>query len=105
VELSVVNPEWGIKRTCHSCGAKYYDFKKKTPACPNCNTPFNPEALLKSRRRAAPEEKPKVVAPVVEDVEVETPDGEDAEAGVPESTEDLGGDDEAEITPAAEEET
>jgi uncharacterized protein (TIGR02300 family) len=104
-EIPVVNPEWGIKRTCHSCGAKYYDFKKKSPACPNCNTPFNPEALLKSRRRAIPEEKPKPVpVPVVEDVEVETPEGEEPEAGVPESTEDLGGEEPEEIKAEDEEE-
>lgn len=99
----MVNPDWGIKRTCHSCGAKYYDFKKKTPVCPNCNTPFNPEALLKSRRRAAPEEKPKVVAPVPE-VEVEDTEEADAGAVVPEDTEDLGGDDEEVVAPEGEEE-
>ncbi len=88
----MVNPEWGIKRTCHSCGAKYYDFKKKAPICPNCGTPFNPEALLKSRRRAVPEEKPKAPAP--EEVEIETTETEaEGEADIPEDTEDLGGDD------------
>ncbi|MBI3420277.1 MAG: TIGR02300 family protein [Proteobacteria bacterium] len=102
----MVNPEWGIKRTCHSCGAKYYDFKKKTPVCPNCNTPFNPEALLKSRRRAAPEEKVvKVVPPKVEEVEIE-PEAEDkAEGtGVPEDTEDLGGDEAEVVAPEGDEE-
>jgi uncharacterized protein (TIGR02300 family) len=69
----VVNPDWGIKRTCHSCGAKYYDFKKKTPACPSCGTAFDPEALLKSRRRAMPEEKVKPIEKV-EDIEVEDAD-------------------------------
>ncbi|HVY12979.1 MAG TPA: TIGR02300 family protein [Alphaproteobacteria bacterium] len=99
----MVNPEWGIKRTCHSCGAKYYDFKKKTPACPNCGTPFNPEALLKSRRRAMPEEKAPKPAPVVEEVEVETEEAEGDAAVVPEDTEDLGGDD-TEVVETAEEE-
>ncbi len=90
----MVNPEWGIKRTCHSCGAKYYDFKKKTPVCPSCGTAFDPEALLKSRRRAAPEEKPKVVEKV-EDVEVDTDEKEEKAEGddVLEDTADLGGDD------------
>lgn len=96
----MVNPEWGIKRTCHSCGAKYYDFKKKAPACPSCGTPFDPEALLKSRRRAMPEEKVKPKA-VVEEAEIETPDIEDVAAGegddVLESTDDLGGDDVEEV--------
>ena len=99
----MVNPEWGIKRTCHSCGAKYYDFKKKTPVCPNCNTPFNPEALLKSRRRAAPEEKPKPVV-VVPEVEVEVEAEDEAEGPeVPEDTDDLADDDEAVVAPVTEE--
>jgi uncharacterized protein (TIGR02300 family) len=90
----VVNPDWGIKRTCHSCGAKYYDFKKKAPECPSCNTLFDPEALLKSRRRAMPEEKVKKIE-TVEEVEVETDDAvEETESdAVLENTDDLGGDD------------
>lgn len=102
----MVNPEWGIKRTCHSCGAKYYDFKKKTPECPSCNTLFDPEALLKSRRRAMPEEKVKKVE-VVEEVEVEADAAaEETESDeVLENTDDLGGDDvEVEAEPEVEEE-
>lgn len=104
----MVNPDWGIKRTCHSCGAKYYDFKKKTPACPSCGTAFDPEALLKSRRRAMPEEKIKAKV-VPEEVEIETPEVEDeAEGGsddtVLESTEDLGGDDVEEVVETEQEE-
>ena len=89
----MVNPDWGIKRTCHSCGAKYYDFKKKVPECPSCNTVFDPEALLKSRRRAMPEEKVKKVE-VVEEVEVEAEaEVEETESDeVLENTDDLGGD-------------
>lgn len=90
----MVNPDWGIKRTCHACGAKYYDFKKKSPSCPSCGAALDPEALLKSRRRAAPEEK-KVVPTKVEDVVVETDDEEDEaeDDSVLEDTEDLGGND------------
>ena len=89
----MVNPDWGIKRTCHSCGAKYYDFKKKTPSCPSCGTAFDPEALLKSRRRAMPEEKVKVVEKV-EDIDVETDVADDGDdATVLEDTADLGGGD------------
>ncbi len=103
----MVNPDWGIKRTCHSCGAKYYDFKKKAPECPSCNTLFDPEALLKSRRRAMPEEKVKKVE-VIEEVAVEAEEEvEETESDeVLENTDDLGGDEvevEAE-TPDKEEE-
>lgn len=48
--------EWGLKRICPSCGTRYYDMKKNPPVCPNCKTPFDPETLLRARRRA-PEKK------------------------------------------------
>ena len=46
----MAKPEWGIKRICPSCGARYYDMRKDPPVCPTCNVEFDPEALLKSRR-------------------------------------------------------
>ena len=54
----MAKPEWGIKRICPSCGARYYDLRKDPPVCPTCNAEFDPEALLKSRRaRPAPSEE------------------------------------------------
>ena len=54
----MAKPEWGTKRICPSCGARYYDLRKNPPTCPNCNAEFDPEALLKSRRaRPAPSEE------------------------------------------------
>jgi uncharacterized protein (TIGR02300 family) len=103
----VVNPDWGIKRTCHACGAKYYDFKKKTPTCPSCGAALDPEALLKSRRKAMPEEKPKPKIETIEDVEVEAEDEvEETESDeVLENTEDLGGDDVEVVEKPVEEES
>ena len=67
----MAKPEWGSKHRCTSCGAKFYDFHKKTLICPKCNADVQPEVLLRSRRTSAPEER-KVVAPkVVEKVEAE----------------------------------
>jgi uncharacterized protein (TIGR02300 family) len=48
--MSVAKPEWGIKRICPSCGARYYDLRKDPPVCPTCGAQYDPEALLKSRR-------------------------------------------------------
>lgn len=48
--------EWGLKRICPSCGTRYYDMKKNPPVCPNCKASFDPEALLRARRRG-PEKK------------------------------------------------
>ena len=42
--------ELGVKRRCISCGTKFYDFLKAPIICPNCNTEFDPEQLLKSRK-------------------------------------------------------
>ena len=40
----------GKKRRCASCGMKFYDFNKSKIECPSCQTVFNPDQLLKSRR-------------------------------------------------------
>ncbi len=32
--------EWGEKRTCQSCGAPFYDLKKKNIECPKCGAAF-----------------------------------------------------------------
>ncbi len=42
--------EWGIKRTCINCGARFYDLNHSPISCPKCETAFVPEVLLKSRR-------------------------------------------------------
>ncbi len=78
----MAKPEWGVKRICPSCGARYYDLRKDPPVCPTCGAQFDPEALLKSRKaRPAPVDDVKK-APVVsgdEDVETETEDEEAAD--------------------------
>ncbi len=51
----MAKPEWGSKRICPSCGARYYDLLREPVICPKCATPFDAEAFLKSRRtRPAP---------------------------------------------------
>nr|WP_274390082.1 TIGR02300 family protein [Azospirillum doebereinerae] len=77
----VAKPEWGVKRICPSCGARYYDMRKDPPVCPSCNAQFDPEALLKSRKaRPAPvDDTKKAVVAEDEDAEVETEESETAE--------------------------
>jgi uncharacterized protein (TIGR02300 family) len=69
----VSKPEWGTKRICQSCGAKFYDFAKTPIVCPSCGTQFDPEAFLKSRRAKPVKEKepPKKPKPVPEEEEEE----------------------------------
>ncbi|GAA4248501.1 TIGR02300 family protein, partial [Azospirillum formosense] len=77
----MAKPEWGVKRICPSCGARYYDLRKDPPVCPSCGAQFDPEALLKSRKaRPAPVDDVKK-APVV------SSEDEDAETETEESTE------------------
>jgi uncharacterized protein (TIGR02300 family) len=68
---TVAKPVWGIKRTCLSCGARFYDLTKTPIVCPSCEAVFDPEAVLRPRRsRAAPEPvapKPVPAAKVADD--------------------------------------
>ena len=47
--------ELGVKRSCLSCGMRFYDFKRSPIICPGCGTEFDPENLIKGRKsRATP---------------------------------------------------
>ena len=62
--------EWGIKRICQGCGALFYDLNKDPITCPKCDSVFDPEAILKSRRtRVAAPDKSKTDDPEDEEVE------------------------------------
>jgi uncharacterized protein (TIGR02300 family) len=72
-EYPVANPEWGTKRICQNCGTKFYDLQREPIVCPKCQTEFDPEAFLKTRRSrpvAAPDKEHAPVA-ATEDVEVD----------------------------------
>jgi len=71
----VAKPEWGTKRTCGSCGARFYDMRRQPIVCPKCGALYEDEAPPRPRRAkpAPPEKKPKP-APVAE----EAPDLEEA---------------------------
>ncbi|MDJ0608633.1 MAG: TIGR02300 family protein [Kiloniellales bacterium] len=80
-------PDWGTKRTCQNCGAKYYDLTRSPITCPKCGTVFNPDALLKSRRRPAkPAETP---APAKAVAAASKPAATEEEAPEVEKTDDI----------------
>ena len=57
----------GLKRTCLSCGMRYYDFNRTPIVCPRCQTEFDPEAVIRSRRgRATPKSVKAADEPAVE---------------------------------------
>ena len=88
----MANPEWGTKRICQNCACKFYDMQREPIVCPKCQTEFDPEAFLKTRRSrpVATPDKEHVPAEVVpgatgdldvEDAEVLEDEDEAAVAG------------------------
>ncbi|MGE0179651.1 MAG: FYDLN acid domain-containing protein [Sphingomonas sp.] len=107
----MVKPEWGTKRTCPKCGARFYDLGQEEPVtCIACGINWNPEPVLKSKQpmpfeaasnKPAPEaaeKKDKDLAGDDDDEDNEDDDDldlevdEDAEEN-PDDEVDLGGDD------------
>jgi uncharacterized protein (TIGR02300 family) len=50
----VVKASWGIKRTCQSCSARFYDLNKSPIKCPKCGREHDREDFVKVRRSVAP---------------------------------------------------
>lgn len=101
----MVKPAWGIKRTCQSCDAKFYDMHRTPIVCPKCGAIFDAEASLKTRRsrpaekvvplKPEPAKKSKIDAELPDD-EAEIIEGEEAEEDeeIIEDASELGEDDE-----------
>lgn len=94
-------PEWGTKRVCQSCGAKFYDFNKRPIKCPKCGAEFDLEAMNKPKRGRKSEKlaaKPALhddeVAPL-EDEELEHLGTDEADVAEPDET--LDGDDDLDV--------
>lgn len=104
----MAKPEWGVKRACPSCGARFYDLLRDPIVCPSCGETFALEALTRPRRGKSAAIAPKPVKspePELEEVEeadelVETDDDdvldlddeEDAAPAVPAAQSEEGGD-------------
>ncbi|MFY9287970.1 MAG: TIGR02300 family protein [Alphaproteobacteria bacterium] len=95
-DSKVAKAEWGFKRVCPSCSARYYDMKKNPPICPSCGTAFDAETVTRSRRGKSAAEKraaANALTPVI--VIEDIPDaaaGEDDDAVI-EDAEELGEED------------
>ncbi|MFC7537935.1 TIGR02300 family protein [Sphingomonas sp. GCM10030256] len=47
----MVKPEWGAKRTCPKCSARFYDLGNDQPVtCIECGSQWVPEPVLKSKQ-------------------------------------------------------
>ncbi len=109
----MAKPEWGQKRTCQSCGCRFYDLTRTPILCPKCGATVEPEMPFKVRRGSAAAAAEKVapvaaVIPVAVDIDAdelpvvddedEIIDGDeesadDDESGLIEDASDLGEDD------------
>ena len=104
----MIGKEFGVKRDCQNCGAKFFDLKKKVPTCPKCGTEFV-AVKARTRKTAAKQEKEvAVVADVPADkksdseeealneigaeLDVEVDDDNDEEDTLIEDTSDIGDD-------------
>ena len=93
--------ELGMKLTCESCGARFYDLNKQPGHCPKCGTANARPVIFKASRgrpseadkaAAAKAAAPKPVAVVADPAKPEADEEEDE--AVIEDTSDLGEDDE-----------
>ncbi len=104
--MTVIKAEWGQKRMCQSCGARFYDMRRNPIVCPKCGTVFDPVVLSKPRRRAeaaaaqpakakaAPVPEEAAVEPALEDeLEVASDENEEEEDETIEDASELGEDD------------
>lgn len=70
----MAKPEWGTKRTCHTCGARFYDLRRDTIVCPVCGAVHDPERQPKPRRPGpAIKEEPVLAARLPDDDAVAEP--------------------------------
>ena len=98
----MAKPEWGQKRTCTSCGCRFYDLTRSPITCPKCGATVEAEMPFKVRRSSVPSEpkvrvveKVAVVGVVVDDDALDTEEeaAEEDESGLMEDASDLGEDD------------
>ena len=112
----MASPELGSKQICPTCQAKFYDLNKRPAHCPKCQSEFDPDEAVRSRRtrvRALPpeadeervdqvasdeldgdeeeDEKTPELDEAVDDPVLVADDDEDAETATPAQGEDLAG--------------
>jgi uncharacterized protein (TIGR02300 family) len=94
--------EWGTKRICLNCGARFYDMNRDPIVCPACSTTLDPVAQSRPRRTRAPA-KLAAVATVADpdetvpgEDELETEDDEEAVAAAEDEEDEADGEEDGE---------
>jgi uncharacterized protein (TIGR02300 family) len=88
----VAKAELGMKLTCESCEARFYDLNKTPGICPKCGASNARPVIFKASRRTAEAPAPKKVEPPKAKDDVDDDEDSDDD-NVIEDTSDLGGDD------------
>lgn len=91
----MVKPQWGVKRTCPECSARFYDMKKKPPVCPNCHTKISLDTANKPKRTRSNEDlQVKKVSRPEDEYDALSVDTDDADSNnLIENADELGEDD------------
>jgi uncharacterized protein (TIGR02300 family) len=93
----VAKPEWGTKRRCLSCAAKFYDLNRSPIECPKCGAAFQIETPRQAREnaraavapvKAKPIEKA-VVDAAADEADVEVEDDGEEEAVIEEADDEI----------------
>ena len=50
MEILMAKAEWGVKRTCSSCRARFYDLAREPVVCPKCGAELDISAPVKPKR-------------------------------------------------------
>jgi hypothetical protein len=67
-EPIVTKLEWGTKRACQSCSARFYDMRRSPIVCPKCGEVFELQTLGRRTRNRAPVVDETIVKPLEEDI-------------------------------------
>ncbi len=75
----MLKSEWGVKRTCLGCGARFYDLKRTPIVCPKCGDELDIAVQQKPKRvrPAAPRKTAAIVAAKKTDDLIDDADGAD----------------------------
>ncbi|MEM8752914.1 MAG: TIGR02300 family protein [Pseudomonadota bacterium] len=97
--------EWGVKRLCAACGARFYDLQRDPVDCPKCGATYAPAEATATKGKvtkataaakvAAADDEDEEELEVVEEVD---DDEDDADEVVIDADDDDDDDDEAEAT-------
>ena len=93
----MAKPEWGVKRTCQNCGARFYDLRRDPIVCPVCTTVYDVERQPRVRRGGGVVKEETTSRPKVSKV-VAADELADSQLDEPADIEDVEGEDESEAS-------